>query len=117
MTVKENICGFIAIINFPHPIKSYKKVHRLVVLPDYQGLGLGKILLNEVAKTYKEPFAITTSQPTLIAALQKDKDNWIFSRNSRNRRNGGNGSTIQKLNGKVSLKRRTCTFVYKKCIS
>ena len=35
-----------AIIHFPHPIKSYKKVHRLVILPDYQGIGLGTLFLN-----------------------------------------------------------------------
>lgn len=49
-----------------------RRVHRLVVLPDFQGLGIGTKLLNlvadhETALGYK--FAIATSQPALVAAL------------------------------------------------
>lgn len=46
-------------------------VHRLVVLPDYQGLGVGGALLNSVAKRESRamPVSIVTSHPALIRAL------------------------------------------------
>jgi len=35
--VNDEIAGFISVLHFPHPkVKNMKKVHRLVVLPDYQ---------------------------------------------------------------------------------
>lgn len=111
MLVNNNLAGFISIIHFPHPIKSYKKVHRLVILPDYQGIGLGKLLLNEIAKLYKEPFAITTSQPALINSLKNDI-NWVCTRNTRNTRN--TGKLAKELNKTLSNKRITTTFVFKK---
>lgn len=48
----------------------YYRVSRLVVLPDYQGIGVGKRLLNFIAEIYtsqtKLPFYIITSNPQLI---------------------------------------------------
>ena len=77
LTINNILCGFISIISFPHPkVKNFKKVHRLVILPDYQGLGLGSILLEKVAQYYnKYRFCITTSAPSLIFSLKKNK-NW-----------------------------------------
>jgi len=72
----DNLAGFIGIIHFPHPhIKNMKKVTRLVVLPDYQGIGLGKILLEEIGEIYKKNyrFSITTSQPSLISYFIKSE--------------------------------------------
>lgn len=109
LTVNNNMAGFIAILTFPHPIKVYKKVHRLVILPDYQGIGLGTLFLNEIAQLYKN-FAITTSQPALIHSLIKNKD-WICTRNTRNTRN--TGKLAKGLNKTLSNKRITTTFVYK----
>ena len=64
MTVNKKLAGFMAIIMFPHPKQPYRKVHRLVIFPDYQGIGLGRIFLNYMGKHIKDyPFAITTSQP------------------------------------------------------
>jgi hypothetical protein len=48
----------------------YYRVSRLVVLPDYQGIGVGKRFLNFMAEYYtsrtKLPFTIITSNPQLI---------------------------------------------------
>jgi GNAT superfamily N-acetyltransferase len=86
--VNNWICGFCSILHFPHPIvKNLKKVHRLVILPDYQGLGIGIKLLEEIGKMYrknKNRFNIVTSAPSLIFGL-KNKLNWScthFGRNS-----------------------------------
>jgi GNAT superfamily N-acetyltransferase len=111
MTVNNKIAGFMAIIHFPHPIKCYKKVHRLVILPDYQGIGLGKLFLEEIGKVINYAFAITTSQPALINCLKKS-NNWICTRNTRNTRN--TGSIGKELNKTLSNKRITTTFVYRR---
>lgn len=48
----------------------YFRVSRLVVLPDYQGIGVGKRLLKYIAELYnsqtKMPFYILTSNPQVI---------------------------------------------------
>ena len=41
---ENNPVVFFAVLHFPHPrVKNFKRGHRLVVLPDYQGLGIGHI--------------------------------------------------------------------------
>jgi GNAT superfamily N-acetyltransferase len=60
-------------------------VHRLVVLPDYQGIGLGVILLNFIANYFSKMgfrIGITTSQPALNFKLKKD-NNWSLIRVGR----------------------------------
>ena len=75
--VDGTLAGMISVLHFPHPkSKILKRVHRLVVLPDFQGIGIGIKLLNEVGKAYKRDgwrYNITTSAPSLIHALKKSK--------------------------------------------
>jgi len=53
--------------------KGRRRIHRLVVLPDYQGVGLGLRLLNAVAAREAEShrISIVTSHPRLIRGLAK----------------------------------------------
>lgn len=111
LTVNGKEAAFLATITFPHPIRSYLKVHRLVVLPDYQGIGLGTLFLNKIAERSHKPFAITISQPALINTLIKDK-NWILTRNTRNT-SRNTGKIAKWLNKTLSNKRITTTFVYR----
>jgi GNAT superfamily N-acetyltransferase len=59
----------------------YYRVSRLVVLPDYQGIGVGKRLLNFIAELYtsqtKIPFYILTSNPQIIHGSM---NNWKIIR-------------------------------------
>jgi len=118
MTVNNKLAGFMAIGMFPHPIKPYRKVHRLVILPDYQGLGLGKIFLNYMGSVICDyDFSITTSQPSLVYSLKKDK-NWICISHGLGKKMGGRGGRFQTDVGKnfnktISLNRIISTFVYK----
>jgi len=76
-TVNDEIAGFISILHLPNKDPRIKKVHRLVILPDYQGAGIGLKLLNEIGKTYKRDkwrYTISTSAPSLIYALKKSKE-------------------------------------------
>ena len=87
--VNNEIAGFISILHFPHPKSpNIKKVHRLVILPDYQGAGFGIKFLNEIGKMYKKNknrYTITTSAPSLIYALKRSSD-WTCTRFGRNKK-------------------------------
>ena len=74
----ENILiGFCAIIHFPHPKNpKIKHIHRLVIHPDYQGIGLGKKFLNFVSKLWFDKgytVNIVTSARNLMIALNNDE--------------------------------------------
>lgn len=59
----------------------YFRVSRLVVLPDYQGIGVGKRLLNFIAELYTSqmnlPFYLVTSNPQLVRG---NLDHWRVKR-------------------------------------
>jgi len=77
----EKPVGFIAVAHV-HMLTRYFRVSRLVVLPDYQGIGIGKRLLNFVAELYTSqlpeiPFYLVTSNPQLVRG---SLDSWHVKR-------------------------------------
>jgi GNAT superfamily N-acetyltransferase len=112
-TVNDEIAGFISVLHFPHPkVKNMKKVHRLVILPDYQGAGIGLRLLNEIGKVYKheqQRFTIVTSAPSLINTLKNNKE-WNATRYGRTKESKGN---IDSVKGTTSKNRITASFELK----
>lgn len=77
--INDNLAGYISILHLPNKDKTLKKVHRLVILPDYQGLGIGVKLLNEIGNIYKKDgwrFTIVTSSPSLMFSLKRQKQ-WV----------------------------------------
>ena len=114
MTINGEICGYHAIIHFPHPkVKNMKRSHRLIIHPQFQGLGLGEILLEHTSKHYVDNgmrFRITSSHPGLVYKLLKS-DIWEFIHKKENK-DTYIGETI---NGRFSAGfRTTYTFEYKK---
>jgi ABC-type lipoprotein export system ATPase subunit/GNAT superfamily N-acetyltransferase len=113
--INDSICGFCSVLHFPHPIvKNLKKVHRLVILPDYQGLGIGIKLLEEIGKIYKENknrFNIVTSAPSLIFSL-KNRLNWRCINFGRNAAHKGVLKTVGNLSS-GSEQRITVSFELK----
>lgn len=106
---KDKIIGIIGVIHFPHPKnKKIKKVTRLVILPDYQGIGLGTRFLNAVATFYDDfDFFITTSAKNLIHALNKN-DQWSLKRYDIS----GKQSTGMQQFIKVQRRVKTATFKF-----
>lgn len=113
----NKIVGFCAIVHFPHPkIRNLKHIHRIVVLPEYQGLGLSHLLMNYMGEIYyKKGFelSITTSLKGFIQSLNKNK-NWVLTRYGRVGSGSGSGSVHNKYKeNSTSRKRLTASFFYK----
>ena len=92
---------------------NYFRVSRLVVLPDFQGVGIGKRLLNFVAELYTSqldlPFYLVTSNPQLIRG---NVDNWRVKRFGHGS-SGRNDSRINRELVSSNAKRRlTVTLQY-----
>lgn len=107
--------GFIAIRHFMHPrTNKIKMVHRLVILPDYQGIGIGGAFLNVIAELYTSQgyeFRIVTSARNLIRKLQKQKE-WRTARWGVVHLN--NEAERWKSIGKSHRHVKTASFVYRK---
>jgi GNAT superfamily N-acetyltransferase len=106
------------IIQFPMR-KGWKRVHRLVVLPDYQGIGIGLKFINTICKYYKDNnwnINLTTTTPSLVHTMAKSKE-WNLIRYGRSsntpvqfERYGIKSSHFKKT---ISNKRITYSFNYK----
>lgn len=112
--IEDALAVFCAITNFPHArVPNFKAVHRLVVLPDYQGVGLGAGLLDHVAAIYKQArkrVIITTGNPAMKKALEKD-EHWEMTRMGRVKPHGRSSHTGMKE--KSSNKRVTASWEYR----
>ena len=82
------IVGFCGILHQPHGVnKKIKRCSRIVILPDYQGIGLGYKFLNVVADMYHQQgysFSIVTSAKNFIVKLNNSKS-WNMIRLSVNK--------------------------------
>lgn len=113
----EMVCHT-GIIQFPMQ-KGKKRIHRLVVLPDYQGIGIGTRFIKEVAKIIKSKgfeLNLTTTTPALVGALKKDPE-WVLARYGREK-SGSKGynryknNNLGHLQNSASGKRVTYSFWY-----
>lgn len=102
--------GFCGVIHFPHPANpKIKKCSRIVILPDYQGIGLGYKFINIIADYYHKlgnDFLITTSAKNFVYKLHSSK-NWVMIRLSTTTQVRG----MLELNN-VRRKSKTASFRY-----
>lgn len=74
-TWRNQPVAFTSFLTFPHPTKKHtKREHRTVVLPDYQGVGIGNAVsewLGSLMKAGGYNFISTTSHPAMIRHRQK----------------------------------------------
>jgi GNAT superfamily N-acetyltransferase len=81
--VNGELAAFTSAIHHPHPIvQNMKRLHRTVVLPDYQGLGLALHMteaVGSIARALGFRLATTLAHPALIRARAKSK-RWKLTR-------------------------------------
>lgn len=110
----DNMVGFYSVIHFPHPrAKNIKRGHRLVILPDYQGLGLGSRFESLVARMYVKKgyrFIMTTSARNLIKNRVNDK-HWKVIRYGKAKESSAK-STIASFRGTHRKTVNTASFEY-----
>lgn len=103
------------VLHQPHPINGkLKRVSRLVILPDYQGIGLGVKFLDFIADYYINKgydFSIITSAKNLIDALKKS-NKWCLFRYNKHRQVTSISSKIDRY--REVRKCYTASFMYKK---
>ena len=105
--------AFHAVLHMPHPrVKNLKRASRLVVIPDYQGLGIGSRVQETVASRYVANgfrYTVTSAHPALNAHRSKSK-NWKLLRQGRC--SGGIATSKGSLMKTVSTMRLTTTWEY-----
>jgi len=113
------------VIQFPMR-KGWKRIHRLVVLPDYQGVGIGVRFINAIsAAVAADGFNVnlTTTTPALVDALKRSQD-WALVRKGvaklgdLHKRNSqitkGRTKSLAHLKRAASNKRPTFSFNWKR---
>jgi ABC-type ATPase with predicted acetyltransferase domain len=94
--------------------RGIRRISRIVTLPDYQGVGIGKTLLNFVADRYKNQgyrMTIGTSHPAMIQSLLKAKQ-WVFRETAGNEGNRGRTKRMKSLRNSVVIGRKIAYFEY-----
>jgi GNAT superfamily N-acetyltransferase len=91
----------------------YYRVSRLVVLPDYQGIGVGKRFLNFIAELYSSqtrmPFYILTSNPQIIRG---DMKSWKVTRFGHASRGKNDSKINNEITSSLSRNRITVSLQY-----
>lgn len=115
MTLNNKKVGFLSIGKFAHPkAKDIFVIQRIVIIPEFQGFGLSKLFMNEIALLYpNNRIRITTSLKPFISFLTKQKD-WVCVRFGRVSSGSGSGTIHNKIKQTHSANRITATFQFNK---
>jgi ABC-type lipoprotein export system ATPase subunit/GNAT superfamily N-acetyltransferase len=101
-----------SLLHFPHPkLKNCKRIHRIVVKPDYQGIGVGGRFMSELAKDYSKlgtRIRLVTSAPSFIYGLSASK-NWMMVRKPSRLKNTAKSGVLA---GTTSDARLTASFEF-----
>ena len=112
---KNRPVGFLAVTHGIGRIR-YFRITRIVVLPDYQGIGIAKNLMAFIGEHYRRqgklPLTMVTSNPQF---LHTKIPNWIVTRKGRHNPQEGAKyiKHIKNLNKSSSRKRITISMKYK----
>lgn len=110
--INDQPVAWCSVLHFPHPkVKNMKRVHRIVIKPDYQGIGVGAKFMSEIADIYKNDgfrFSLVTSSPSFIHGLKKNKQ-WVMTRKPSRLKDA---SKTGVLAGSTSDARLTASFEY-----
>lgn len=113
-TVEGQPAALIALLTLVHPkLKNTKRISRIVVLPDFQGIGLGAKFMNLISAGLKAQGIdtyITTSHPAMMRALNHSKE-WIMNRKP-SRTNTHQAHDYNNLKASSSSRRITAGFKF-----
>lgn len=105
--------AFVAALGFPHATRPGWRLHRLVCLPDYQGVGIGVAVADTVSSIFRatgRPVFRTAAHPAVIAHCARSKF-WKMTRQP-----GYNALSVSKqisgLNKTIAHDRLTSSFEY-----
>lgn len=109
------LAAFSSVLATPLFCGKYMRAHRIVVLPDYQGIGIARAMENLIGRTYKAQnvnYSIITSSRSMIEGLKKSRE-WKCERISRIDKHHG-GTDVKKYKNETSRSsnRITATFKY-----
>lgn len=106
--------AFVATLHFPHPrIENCKREHRLVCLPDFQGVGIGNALSEWAGEYWKKlgyRYQSATSHPGIIQ-YRNISNKWRMIRKPQITMRAGKTST-KSNSWKSSYNRLTASFEY-----
>jgi ABC-type ATPase involved in cell division/GNAT superfamily N-acetyltransferase len=105
--------GFIAILPFPGVgDDKTRRITRIVVLPDFQGLGIGKYIIDYISELYKaigSTMYIRTVNPAIGISLGRNK-NWGIT--SKHLKPINDSNNPQDTNGQKRLRRVSYSYRY-----
>ena len=107
----SDLVAFTSVIPFPHPqVKRARREHRTVVLPDYQGFGMGVRISDEIARHHVEdlgfPYYSRTSHPRM-GEYRERHPNWVGTDSNRKKSRRG-GENLGNLDHWTPDLNRTC---------
>ena len=109
------VAGFYSALATPHPQKrNIWRAHRIVVLPDYQGVGIASAMSDAVAEYFKErgiAFSVITSNRSMISGLMKSP-RWVCKRVGRILRFSDSDKRKYRTTKSRSTNRITASFEY-----
>jgi energy-coupling factor transporter ATP-binding protein EcfA2 len=107
--------AFCSAIHFPHPVSPGWKEHRLVVLPDWQGVGIGNALSDYVASLFRatgKPYRGKTSNPGMVHYRARSPL-WKVTRGPHvANQSGAKKADNQHLRNALARTRLACAFEY-----
>lgn len=108
----NELVTFVGVLHQPHRVtKKFKRITRIVTLPDYQGLGVGSKVLDTIGGHYRENdhrITIVTSHPGLLRSLNSNYRWQCISGLSRNAKH----QEYKHMQKSGSQARKTATFEY-----
>jgi energy-coupling factor transporter ATP-binding protein EcfA2/GNAT superfamily N-acetyltransferase len=115
--LRDQPVAFCSVIHFPHQNGGWWKEHRTVVLPDFQGVGIGNALSEFVASLFKatcKPYRDVTAHPGHVHHRAKSSL-WKVTRQMSRMRPQSRKTTLNRGVGTaktVSSSRLTMSFEY-----
>ena len=106
---------FVGVLPFPHPLRPGWREHRLVCLPDYQGIGIGAAMSDFVASLFiatGKPYFSRTSHPAMIHHRINSRNWRMIRRPGMVSRSGPASTDKTRMSESISRGRNTCGFEY-----